>query len=160
MRRPRTTRTCADALLYPAPMDLIDHADEIRTLLEAPSPAVLTVYRPDGAAHVSPVWLRVTGDDFEVVIAARDRKLAYLERDPRCGLLVFETTPPFRGVEVRAKAALSLDGVAAARLAIASRNLGTEGGRRFADQRDDRGFVLRLPAGDAKTWDLRAILPS
>lgn len=54
MRRPRTTRTCVDAVPYPAPMDLIDHADEIRTLLEAPSPAVLTVYRPDGAATCHP----------------------------------------------------------------------------------------------------------
>ncbi len=160
MRCPRSNHARVDALLYAAPMDRVDHSDEIGTLLEAPSPAVLTVYRRDGTAHVSPVWFRVTGDTFEVVIADGDRKLAYLERDPRCVLLVFETTPPFRGLEVRGDAELSPDGVAAARLAIASRYLGTEDGRRFAEQRGDRGFVMRLPAGNAKKWDLRAILPS
>jgi PPOX class probable F420-dependent enzyme len=141
-------------------MDIVHGTDEIRPLLEAASPAVLTTCRPDGRAQVSPVWFRVNGDAFEVVIAAGDRKPAYLERDPRCVLLVFETTPPFRGVEVRAEATLGTDGVAEARLAIASRYLGADQGRRFAEQRGDRGFVLRLPVGHARTWDLRAILPS
>jgi PPOX class probable F420-dependent enzyme len=141
-------------------MDIVEGTDDIRPLLEAVSPAVLTTYRADGSAHVSPVWFRVSGDAFEVVIAAGDRKLANLERDPRCVLLVFETTPPFRGVEVRAEAALGTDGVVEARLAIASRYLGADQGRRLAERRGDRGFVLRLPIGRARRWDLRAILPS
>ena len=67
-------------MLYPAPMDIVEGTDDIRPLLEAASPAVLTTYRADGSAHVSPVWFRVSGDAFEVVIAAGDRKLANLER--------------------------------------------------------------------------------
>jgi len=94
-----------------------------------------------------------------VVIAAGDGKLTYLSRDPRCVLLVFETIPPFRGVEVRAEAALSADGVNEARLSIASRYLGAERGRRFAERRGDQGFVLRVPTENARLWNLRAILP-
>ena len=44
----------------------------VRSLLEAPSPAVLTTYRKDGSAHVSPVWFRWSEGAFEVVIAEGD----------------------------------------------------------------------------------------
>ena len=70
-------------------------------LLEAPSPAVLTTYRKDGGALVSPVWFRFVDGWFEVVIAQGDLKLRHLARDPRCILVVFEAVRPFRGVEVR-----------------------------------------------------------
>ena len=59
------------------------------SLIDAPSPAVLTTYRKDGSANVSPVWFRWHGGAFEVVIAHGDVKLKHLARDPRCALLVF-----------------------------------------------------------------------
>ena len=59
----------------------------MESLLQAPSPAVITVYGPDGAAIVSPVWFRVHDGWFEVVMAVTDRKLAHLQCDPRCVLL-------------------------------------------------------------------------
>ena len=31
----------------------------MESLLQAPSPAVITVYGPDGAAIVSPVWFQI-----------------------------------------------------------------------------------------------------
>jgi hypothetical protein len=133
--------------------------DRLRTLLEAPLPAVLTLYRPDGAAHATPVWFRLAGEMVEVVIGTEDRKVRGLARDPRCVLLIFETVPPFRGLEIRADGTLTGDGVAAARHAIAPRYLGARAGRVFADKRGDRGFVLRLPLAGARTWDLGAILP-
>jgi len=74
--------------------------EPVRSLLEAPSPAVLTTYRTDGSAHTVPVWYRWTGDAFEVVIARGDVKLRHLARDPRCVLVVFEAVRPFRGMEV------------------------------------------------------------
>ena len=73
----------------------------LRTLLEAPSPAVLATYRKDGSALVSPVWFRWNAEAFEVVIAEGDVKLRHLARDPRCLLVVFETVRPFRGIEAR-----------------------------------------------------------
>lgn len=128
---------------------------DVDTLLQAASPAVLTVYRANGEAVVSPVWFRRHDDAIEVVLATADRKLEHLRRDPRCVLLVFETEPPFRGLRVRGQAVLTPEDDARARLAIASRYLGSESGRRYADlSRRPPGVVLRLPLAGARTWDL------
>jgi PPOX class probable F420-dependent enzyme len=135
-------------------------APEFRSLLDEPSPATLTVYREDGETVTSPVWFRLEGDSFELVVAATDRKLEYLRRDPRCLLLIFEAIRPFRGIVVRATASLVPDGGALARLAIASRYLGTDDGRAYADAaRRPPGFVIRLPVAEARAWDLADKLP-
>jgi PPOX class probable F420-dependent enzyme len=128
---------------------------DVRSLLEAPSPAVLTVYRPDGQAVTSPVWFRVDAEHVEVVVAAGDTKVDYLRADPRCVLLIFETVRPFRGLRIRGEATLVTDDRAASRRAIATRYLGEEAGERYADRSiRPPGFVLRLPLSQAKTWDL------
>ena len=109
---------------------------------------------------LSPVWYRVNEEMFEVVMAVTDRKLEHLRADPRCVLLIFETVPPFRGVQVRGRANLDVDSGAAARLAIASRYLGQVRGRRYADtaQRPP-GVIVRLPLEDARAWNLTAARP-
>ena len=136
-----------------------DWVESVRSLLEAPSPAVLTTYRRDGSALVSPVWFRWADDAFEVVIAERDVKLRHLAANPECVLVVFEAVPPFRGVEVRGVAELKEGDVTPARRAIAGRYLGEEVGRRFAAERATPGVLLRLAAADPRVWDLSAILP-
>ena len=142
-------------------MKLVEMEAEMRSLLDAPAPAVLTLYRADGEALISPVWFRVNGDAFEIVVAITDHKLEHLRRDPRCVLLIFETVPPFRGVAVRGRATLVPDAESQARLAIASRYLGPEDGRRYADlARRPPGMVVRVPTSDARAWDLRANIPS
>ena len=133
----------------------------MRSLLEGPSPAVLTTYREGGSALVSPVWFRWVDGSIEVVILDGDVKLQHLRRDPRCGLVVFEAVPPFRGVEAVGIGELSPDDVENVRAAIAARYLGAEGGRRFVEARRERpGVVLRLPAHEPRVWDLAAILPA
>jgi PPOX class probable F420-dependent enzyme len=133
----------------------------VRSLLEAPSPAVLATTRKDGSPYTSPVWYRWTGEAFEVVIALGDVKLRHLERDPRCSLLVFEAVPPFRGVEVRGEATLTEGDVTKIRRSIGGRYLGAEGGDRFADARKDRpGVLLRLVPEQPRVWDLAGLLPS
>ena len=140
-------------------MKLNEVTDQMRSLLDAASPAVIAVYRPDGEAVVSPVWYRVNEDMFEVVMALADRKLEHLRADPRCVVLVFETAPPFRGVQVRSRAEIVADTGGAARLAIASRYLGEDGGRRYADtSRRPPGVIVRLAPQDARAWDLTASL--
>ena len=121
---------------------------------------MLTTYRKDGSALVSPVWFRWEGDAFEVVVAEDDIKLAHLARDPRCVLVVFEVAPPFRGIEARGEPELVRKDVIAERAAIAGRYLGTEAGRRFADERSVPGVLLRLAPEQPRVWDLSAILPS
>ena len=134
--------------------------EKVRSLLEAPSPAVLTTYRQDGSALVTPVWFRFEDGAFEVVIAKGDVKLRHLARDPRCALVVFEAVRPFRGVEVRGRPELVEGDVTAARLAIAGRYLGARDGRRFAEERRSKpGVLLRLVPGSPRVWDLSRILP-
>jgi PPOX class probable F420-dependent enzyme len=133
----------------------------VRSLLEAPSPAVLTTYRRDTSANVSPVWFRWTDGIFEVVIAEGDVKLRHLARDPRCVLVVFEVVPPFRGLQVRGEPELIRRDVTPERAAIAGRYLGEEGGQRFAAARKEKpGVLLRLAAEESRVWDLSAILPT
>ena len=93
------------------------------------------------------------------MVAEGDVKLKHLARRPGCVLVVFEVVPPFRGVRVEAEPELVTGDVAEVRLAIASRYLGNERGRRFTDQRNPRGTVLRFPVAAASSWNLSAILP-
>ena len=134
--------------------------EDVRTLLEAPAAAVLTTSRRDGTALTTPVWFRWTGEAFEIVIALGDVKLRHLERDPRCVLVVFETVPPFRGVEVRGEAALATGDVTEIRRSIAARYLGDDAGARFAAARVARpGVLVRLIPEHPRIWDLAGILP-
>jgi len=135
-------------------------AAELRSLLDAPSPATLTLYREDGEAITSPVWFRVHDDALEIVVAATDHKLEHLRRDPRAVLLVFESVRPFRGVQVRGRVTIEPDEGARTRLAIASRYLGPEGGSAYADLAlRPPGFVVRLPLSAARAWDLADKVP-
>jgi PPOX class probable F420-dependent enzyme len=132
----------------------------LESLLEGPSPAVLTTYRRDGSALVSPVWFRYRGDIFEVVIAEGDVKLTHIARDPRVVLVVFESERPFRGLEARGEATLRPGDVTEPRTSIASRYLGAAAADEFVRRRAAKpGVLLRLAATEVRSWDLRAILP-
>lgn len=134
--------------------------DEVRSLLDAPSPAVLATYRKDGTAHVSPVWFRWHDGAFEVVIAEGDVKLRHLRANPECVLVVFEALPPFRGLEARGAAELTEGDATSARREIAGRYLGEDAGARFAAERATPGVLLRLAVGRPRVWDLAPVLPS
>src|SRR5215213_325851 len=136
--------------------------EHVRSLLEAPSPAVLTTTRRDGSALASPVWFRWTGGgDFQVVIAEGDVKLQHLARDPRCSLLVFEAVMPFRGVEVRGEATLTPGDMADVRRSIAGRYLGSdELGARYAVERAAKpGVLVSISSDQPRVWDLSHMLP-
>jgi hypothetical protein len=134
--------------------------DDVRSLLDAPSPAALVTYRADGSADVSPVWYRCTDSAFEVVVAVDDPKLRRIAVDDRAVLTVFETVPPFRGVKVAGRVTRDRDPmvVREAREAIASRYLGETRGAAFVERRGP-GVVIRLPIASARAWDLEAALP-
>ena len=137
-----------------------DLPPHFQSLFDRPSPAVLTTYRRDGTASVSPVWFRFHQRNLEVVIAEGDPKLRHLEQTPRCSLTVFETEVPFRGLRLEGSPELTSDGSNEARLDVASRYLGKEQGRKFVEQREIPGLVLRIEATNAKIWDLSEILPA
>jgi hypothetical protein len=127
------------------------HLEEYAHLLASPAPAVLTTYRKDGTALASPVWFRYHDLGFEVVIAEGDVKLRHLAANPRCSLVIFNVFPPLRGVRVEGPPELLCDGVSEARLAIASRYLGTKDAERFVAKRGP-GVVLRLSPDQARGW--------
>jgi hypothetical protein len=128
-------------------------------LLDEPAAAVLAVYQADGTVVISPVWFHAVGEQVEIVIAEGDAKLERLRADPRCVFMAFETAPPFGGLRIVAEATLESEGVREARLAIASRYLGPEDGARYVEQRTKPGVIVRVPLANARSWDLRAILP-
>jgi hypothetical protein len=86
--RSRWLRSAPSTTVFP------DWTGQVRSLLEAPSPAVLTIYRKDGSAHTVPVWFRWTDPAFEVVIAEGNVKLRHLARDPWCVLVVNDDPGP------------------------------------------------------------------
>ncbi len=59
--------------------------------------AVLTTYRKDGSALLSPVWYEWADDGFNVFVFDGDIKLTHLARDLRASVLVAEDKPPYRG---------------------------------------------------------------
>jgi len=119
--------------------------EDLRTLLDAPSPGVLTTTRAEGTALASPVRFRWTGLAFEIVIAGGDVELSHLMQDPRCGHVIFETSAPFRGVAVNGEAVLKDGEVTEIRSPIAGRYLGQEAGRRCAIERGSSpGVLVRL----------------
>ncbi len=131
-----------------------------RSLLATPAPCVLITYRKSGTAVASPVWFRFHDGGFEVVIAQSDVKLRRLQHRRDCSLLIFEATPPFRGVRVEGTPTLVPDHHHESRMAIAGRYLGRERAQTFVEQRREPGVVLRMSAEHARTWDLNAILPT
>jgi hypothetical protein len=135
-----------------------DWLESMRTLLEGAAPAVLIVTGADGGPLASPVWVRYHDGWFEVVITDADIKARRLAANPRCTLLVFESEPPFRGIQVRGDAELGRDGVGEARLDIARRYLGPQVADSFVGRRTPDAVVARLPASAARVWDLTGML--
>jgi PPOX class probable F420-dependent enzyme len=127
-----------------APADLGD-------LLEQPLVAVLATYRADGSVLLSPVWHRWRDGGFDVVTGADDVKVRHLRRDPRASLVVYEHVRPYRGIELKTEARLEGGGAEAVE-EIASRYLGPEEGRAYADTAPD-DTLIRLEPGVVRAWD-------
>lgn len=103
---------------------------------------------------ISPVWFRYLSGYFEIVIADGDVKLKHLSRDPRATLLVFEATPPFRGVQVSDEVEISRASLDKTRRSITSRYLDDEASKAFTENRAGNGVVVRISDRSAKSWDL------
>jgi PPOX class probable F420-dependent enzyme len=126
--------------------------DDLGDLLEQPLLAVLATYRRDGTVLLSPVWHEWRENGFHVSTGARDVKAGHLRRDPRASIVVCEHRPPYRGIELRARALLRvLDDLSIVRR-IATRYLGAEAGERYAETGGD-DLLIRLEPGELRAWD-------
>ena len=125
---------------------------DLGDLLEQPLVAVLATYRADGDVLLSPVWHRWRDSGFDVATGRDDVKVRHLRADPRATILVYEQTPPYRGIELRTQPSISSEGAREAAREIAVRYLGVEAGEAYvAGATDD--VVIRLEPGRLRVWD-------
>ena len=125
---------------------------DLDDLLVRPLVAVLATYRGDGGVLLSPVWHEWQDGGFNVVTSSSDVKVKHLRRDARASILVYEHEPPYRGLELRGEARSSSEGVHEALRRIATRYLGAEGARAYADHAGD-DTLIRLEPGTLRAWD-------
>jgi PPOX class probable F420-dependent enzyme len=126
--------------------------DDLGDLLELPRVAVLATYRRDGTVLLSPVWHEWEDSGFNVVTGSRDVKAQHLRRDPRASVVVCDDGPPYRGLELRARARLSVPEDRSIVRRIATRYLGPEAGEQYAEGGGD-DLLIRLEPGDLRAWD-------
>jgi PPOX class probable F420-dependent enzyme len=127
-------------------------ADALGDLLELPLVAVLATYRRDGTVLLSPVWHEWHDNAFNVVTGRRNVKAGHLRRDPRASIVVYDDGPPYRGLELRGRASLSIPEDRSIVRRIAQRYLGQEAGEQYAETGGD-DLLIRLEPGELRAWD-------
>jgi PPOX class probable F420-dependent enzyme len=126
--------------------------EELDGFLEESVVAVLATLRKDGSVLLSPVWHEWRDGGFNVWTGAEDVKTRHLRRDPRASIVVAESEPPLRGVEVRCVAGIVVDGALETAIRIASRYIGPDEGAAYVGPARDH-VIIRLDPGDLRIWD-------
>jgi len=136
--------------------------DDLAAFLELPHVAVLGTHRRDGTVLLSPVWHEWSDGGFTVATTAGDVKVRHLTRDPRASILVAESEPPYRGIEVRCRATLTPEPGGATTIRLAVRYLGETRGRAYAATLGDDTLIRLEPDGpeELRAWDFADDLPS
>ena len=122
-------------------------------LIDLPIVATLATYRPDGSVLLSPVWHEWRDGGFNVTIEADDVKARHVKRDPRASIAVYESDPPYRGIELRGEARLVSENASDVQRRIALRYLGPSQGEAYASQPSGAEVTLRLEPGELRAWD-------
>lgn len=121
-------------------------SDEIRSFLETGTKTgKLATVRPDGSAHVAPIWFVLDEDGTVVFNTGRDTvKGRALRRDPRVSLVVDDEQPPYAYVRVDGTAELSedLDEMLPWSTRIAARYMGEDKAQRFGRRNAVEGEML------------------
>lgn len=104
----------------------------------------VAVVRQDGAAHVTPIWFVLDGDDLVFTTGGESLKARALRRDPRVSVCVDDQTPPYSFVLIRGEAALSEDPAELRRWAtvIGGRYMGEDRAEEFGARNGGPGEVL------------------
>ncbi|MCI0634678.1 MAG: TIGR03618 family F420-dependent PPOX class oxidoreductase [Actinobacteria bacterium] len=127
--------------------------EDLGDLLEQPFVAVLATLRADGSVLLSPVWHEWRDGAFHVWVGEQDVKTRHLRRDPRASIVVAESAPPLRGIEVRGSAELIEGGALEAAVAIASRYIGPERAAAYVGSAGSDSLIARIAPGDLRVWD-------
>lgn len=128
--------------------------EELGDLLDQAKCATLATRFRDGTTLLSPVWHEWRDGGFNVAVGAGDIKTRHIERDARVSISVAEDTSPYRGIEVRGRAAVGKEGAEEVTRRIAIRYLGPEQGARYADLMSQADLALiRIEPGVLRVWD-------
>jgi PPOX class probable F420-dependent enzyme len=125
---------------------------DLGDLLDRPFLATLATRRIDDTILLSPVWHEWRDGAFLVTVEADDGKLRHVQRDPRVTIVVAESEPPYRGLEIRGIAEVQRLPYGTTIRRIGRRYIGSAADRMWADD-DDSGVVLRIAPGDLRAWD-------
>jgi PPOX class probable F420-dependent enzyme len=125
--------------------------EELGDLLDLPYVAVLSTWREDGTALLSPVWHEWRDGGFTVDIPVGDIKLRHLQRDPHATIVVYDHAWPSRGFEVSGVATIGSEDPETTRR-IAVRYLGPTNGPRYLEG-VGASVIVRLEPGRARGWD-------
>ena len=79
-------------------------------LLNAPHFATVATVMPDGGPEATVVWVQSDADHVYFNTAMHRLKAKNLQRDPRVAVAVFDPADPNKGVAVRGRAELILEG--------------------------------------------------
>ena len=113
---------------------LLDHPIA-RQLLRSPIPVRLAYVARDGAPRVVPMQFHWTGDAVVLSCWPDDPKVAALQAHPRVALSIDTAEAPYKVLQIRGEAAVTLvDGVPPELEAAATRYMGPEAGRAWAAQ--------------------------
>jgi PPOX class probable F420-dependent enzyme len=126
---------------------------DLGDLLDKPLVAVLATLRTDGTVLLSPVYHEWRDGGFNIWVEQQNVKARHLRRDPRATILVAESDPPLRAVEVRGPARFVEEGVPETALRIAARYLGPEEGAADVEALRGADVIVRIEPGDIRVWD-------
>lgn len=127
--------------------------EDLGDLVELPIVATLATYRKDGSVLLSPVWHEWRDGGFNVTIERDDVKHRHVKRDPRASIALYESDPPYRGIELRGAPKILEEDATEVQRRIAIRYLGREAGEAYASTPSGTEITLRLEPGDLRTWD-------
>jgi PPOX class probable F420-dependent enzyme len=89
---------------------LTEIPEPFRQLVKAPGVAILATNGADGYPHVSAVWYLLDDDGaVKISLNSSRQKTKNLQRDPRCTLFFLDPATPYRTLEMRADAEVTLD---------------------------------------------------
>jgi PPOX class probable F420-dependent enzyme len=127
--------------------------EDLGSFLDEPQVAVLATLRRDGTVLLSPVWHEWRDGGFNLWVGVQDVKVRHLRRDPRATIVVAESEPPLRGLEVRNAAQLIDEGVSETAVRIAARYIGEERGAAYVESLGGEDVIVRLAPGAIRIWD-------
>jgi PPOX class probable F420-dependent enzyme len=127
--------------------------EDLGDLLDEPLVAVLATLRTDGSVLLSPIWHEWRDGGFNVWVEAANVKARHLRRDPRATIVVAESDPPLRGVEVRGSARFIEESVTETARRIAARYIGEEEAAAYAQALHGTDVIVRIKPGDLRVWD-------